>query len=130
MRSPLGVLSFLLSCAVVVTQTATAQPVSVPLIQNVTINTDTTVIAIAGSGLGPDVVVTVDGQVATLLPGATSTRVEVQAPANLLTTPGTYRLTVVDPVRRVGETFVVSSQGGVVSGSVPVGAVPSPAGAP
>src|SRR5262245_16703037 len=130
MRSPSCLLSFVLSFVVGLAQPASAQPVSAPVIQNVTVNADTNVITITGTGLGPDVLVTVDSQAATLLPGATSARVEVQAPANLLTTPGTYRLTVVDPVRRVGDNFVVASHGGVVSGSVPVSAVPSPAEAP
>jgi hypothetical protein len=45
-----------------------------------------------------------------VLPGASATQIDVVAPAALLTTPGTYRLTVVDPVRRVGDAFVVASQ--------------------
>jgi hypothetical protein len=57
------------------------------------------------------VVVTVDGQAVTPLPGANSTRVEVQTPATVLSAPGTYRLTVVDPVNLVGDALVVTSQG-------------------
>ncbi len=54
---------------------------------------DTGVLTITGTGLGADLVVIVDGQPATVLPGATSTRLDVQPPATVLTTPGTYRLT-------------------------------------
>ena len=39
---------------------------------------DTGVLTITGTGLGADLVVTVDGQPVTVLPGATATRVEVQ----------------------------------------------------
>jgi hypothetical protein len=79
MRSPLRVLSFLLVFAVVAAHTTSAQPVSAPVIQSVTVSADTSIITITGSGLGPDVLVTVDGQAVTLLAGATATRVEVQA---------------------------------------------------
>jgi hypothetical protein len=58
--------------------------------------------------------VTVDGQPVTVLQSGTDTQVDVQAPAAVLTTPGTYRLTVVDPVRQVGDAFVVASPGASV----------------
>src|SRR5262245_33560827 len=106
MRPPFRVLCILLSFAVVAAQTVLAQPVSAPVIQNVTVNADTNVITISGSGLGPDVLVTVDGQAVTLLPGATATREDTQAPAEVLTTPGMYRLTVMDPGRQTGDAFV------------------------
>ena len=125
MRSSFRVLGILLSLAVVVAQTTSAQLVPAPLIQNVTVNADTSVITIAGSGLGPDVLVTVDGQAVTLLPGAIATRVDIQAPAAVLMTPGTYRLTVVDPVRQRGDAFVVVSQ--PVNGSVGGASVSAPA---
>src|SRR5207342_3598675 len=53
------------------------------------------------------------------------------APAAILTTPGTYRLTVVDPVRKVGDAFVVASltarsTGGGALGE-PSGGGPAPA---
>ena len=124
MRCPVRVLSFLLSCAVVATDTVSAQPVSAPVIQNVTVNADTNIITITGSGLGPDVVVTVDGQAVVLLPGAIATRVEIQAPAAVLTTPGTYRLTVVDPAREIGDAFVVASQLATSIGSAAFSATP------
>src|SRR5262245_43920079 len=111
MRPPFRVLCILVLFAVAVPQAASAQPVSTPVIQNVTVNADTNLITITGRGLGPDVLVTVDGQPVTLLPGATATRVEIQAPATVLTTPGTYRLTLTDPMRRVGDAFIVATLG-------------------
>jgi hypothetical protein len=54
--------------------------------------------------------VIVDGQPATVFPGGTATQMDVAAPATLLTTPGSYRLTVVDPARQIGDAFVVASQ--------------------
>ena len=89
---------------------ATAQPTSGVAIHNVTVQPDAGVLTITGTGFGADLIVTVDGQPVTVLPGATATQVEVQPPATVLTTPGTYRLTVVDPARRVGDVFVVASQ--------------------
>ena len=108
-----------------------AQPVPGPVIQSVILSEDTSVITITGTGLGADVVVTVDGQAVTPLPGANSTRVEVQTPVTVLSAPGTYRLTVVDPAKRVGDTLVVTSKGvstypGVAAFS---GTLPAAAGA-
>ena len=75
-------------------------------------------LTITGTGLGPDLLVTVDGQPVATLPGATDMQVEVLAPTTVLTTPGTYRLTVVDPARQVGDGFVVASPiGRVVTAS-------------
>src|SRR4029453_963608 len=45
-----------------------------------------------------------------VLAGGTAMQIDVPAPALVLHTPGTYRLTVVDPVRQIGEAFVVASQ--------------------
>ena len=50
---------------------------------------------------------------------------EVQPPATVLTTPGTYRLTVVDPVRREGDVFVVASQGSVARRIIEAGRISS-----
>jgi hypothetical protein len=44
-------------------------------------------------------------------------QVEVEAPATILNTTGTYRLTVVDPARRIGDAFVVASH----ATTIPVG---------
>jgi hypothetical protein len=88
-----------------------AQVSDPPTIHRVTLRADTGVLTIAGTGLGPDLHVTVDGQPAATFPGATGTQMEVQAPASLTTVPGTYRLTVIDPVRRVWDGFVVASPG-------------------
>ncbi len=93
-------------------QVAAAQPVAAPTIHRVTVQPDTGVLTVTGTGLGPDLQVTVDGQPVPKLPGATDTQMEVLAPATVVTQPGTYRLTVVDPMRRVGDGFVVVSPHG------------------
>ncbi len=121
MRVPPSVVVLVMSVAFGLASHAAAQSVARPAIQSVTLQPDTGVLTITGTGLGADLVVTVDGQPVTVLPGATSTRLEVQAPATVLAAPGTYRLTVVDPVRRVGDVFVVASQGSVVGGVIEPG---------
>jgi hypothetical protein len=93
-----------------------------PTIHRVTVHPDTGVLTVTGTGLGPDLQVTVEGQPVPQLPGATDTQMEVLAPVTVVTQPGTYRLTVVDPMRRVGDEFVVVS---------PTGRVPmAPGGGP
>jgi hypothetical protein len=89
--------------------TAAAQPASPPVIHRVTLQPETGVLTITGTGLNGELVVTVEGQAVTVLPGATETRVEVAAPAAMLSAPGSYRLMVVDPARHVGDAFVVAS---------------------
>jgi hypothetical protein len=64
-------------------------------------------------------VVTIEGQPVTVLLDSTDRQVIVIAPSVLLTTPGTYRLAVVDSVRPVGDGFVVASHAGIIA---PVGA--------
>jgi hypothetical protein len=71
-------------------------------------------LTITGNGFGPVPLVTIDGQPATVLLGSTDTQVTVLTPSVLLTTPGTYRLTVVDSVRQVGDVFIVASRAGLV----------------
>jgi hypothetical protein len=124
MRVPPRVVVLVMSVAFGVAAHAAAQPTG-PAIHSVTVLPDTGVLTITGTSLGADLVVIVDGQPVTILPGATSTRLEVQPPATVLTTPGTYRLTVVDPVRHVGDGFVVASQGSLASGVVEAGRTPS-----
>jgi hypothetical protein len=121
MRLPLCLVTLLVSALSTLPQPAVAQPVASPAIQSVTLQPDTGVLTITRTGLGADLMVTVDGQPVTVLPGATATRVEVQPPATVLTTPGTYRLTVADPVHRVGDGFVVPSQGSVAGGVIEAG---------
>jgi hypothetical protein len=99
-------------------QISAAQPASRPTIHRVTVRPDSGVLTIAGTGLGSDLLVTVDGQPVTTLPGATDTQIDVQAPASVLTTPGAYRLTVLDQARRVGDGFVVVATQAMV-GSTP-----------
>jgi hypothetical protein len=93
------------------TQRAVAQPVTSPAIHRVTMQTDVGVLTITGTGLGSHLLVMVDGQPPTIFPGATDTRLDVQASTKLMTTPGTYRLVVFDPVRQIGDGFVVATAG-------------------
>lgn len=86
-----------------------AQAVGGPMIHRVTLREDTGVLTITGVRLSPDLLVAVEDQAVPTLHGATETEIQAMAPAALLTTPGAYRLTVTDPVRRVGDTFVVVS---------------------
>ena len=86
-----------------------AQPQAPPSIQRVTVQPDTGVLTIVGTGLGQDLMVVVDGQPVTVLPGASDTQLDVMAPATVLSTPGTYRLTVADPARQRGDGFIVAS---------------------
>src|ERR1700676_5180743 len=113
----------LLVCAVIgLSAVGSAQNAPPPTILNVTMDAAGDQLTITGKGFGPAPVVTIDGQPVTVLFGATDTQVTVVTPAVLLTTPGTYRLTVVDSVRQVGEVFVVASHAGIVA---PVGGIPS-----
>lgn len=115
MRTILSVLAVLFLCSAPrLVPVVAAQPGPPPTIHRVTLQLDADVLTITGTGLGPTLVVMVDGQPVTVLPGATDTQMEVQAPATVVTTPGTYRLTVVDPVRQVGDGFVVATSGASV----------------
>jgi hypothetical protein len=94
--------------ALLVPGAASAQSVP-PVIHRATLQPDTGVLTIAGTGLGADLVVSVDGQAVEVLPGASATQLEVLVPATVATMAGTFRLTVVDPARRVGDGFIVAS---------------------
>src|SRR6202163_4529385 len=105
----------LLVCAVMgLSRAGAAQDAARPTILNVTMDAVGDQLTITGSGFGAAPVVTIDGQPVPVLPGATDTQLAVVTPAVLLTAPGTYRLTVVDSVRQVGEVFVVASRAGLV----------------
>src|SRR3984893_17282586 len=111
----------LLVCAVIgLPRAGSAQNAAPPTILNVTMDAAGDQLTITGHGFGPAPVVTIDGQPVTVLLGSTDTQVTVITPSLLLTTPGTYRLTVVDSVRQVGEVFVVASHAGVVAPSAGV----------
>ena len=97
MRVAPRVVALVMSVAFGVAAHAAAQSSRQPAIHSVIVQPDTGVLTITGTGLGADLIVTVDGQSASVLPGATATRVEVQPPATVLTTPGTYRLTRCGP---------------------------------
>ena len=100
----------------VVAGSAAAQPGATrPTIHRVTVDSQSGVLTITGAGLGQHLVVTVEGAPVPLLPGATDTQVDIAPPPELLATPGTYRLTVMDPVRQVGDAFVVASQPATIS---------------
>src|SRR5262245_28787894 len=81
---------------------ARAQDASRPVIRNVTMSAGGEEVTIVGSGFGASPVVTIDGEPVAVLPGASETQITVVTPAALLTTPGSYRLTVVDPARGAG----------------------------
>jgi hypothetical protein len=91
-----------------------AQTAAHPTIHNVTLHQAAGVLTVIGTGFGRDPTVTVAGQPVIVLAGGTETQIDVVVPAAVLTTPGTYRLTLVDPVRQVGDAFVVASHAGVV----------------
>lgn len=102
------------ACVVIAVWSATtaallAQTVTPPTIQHVTIHDASGVLTIAGTGFGRDPVVTIDGQVVVVLQGASDTHLDVLAPAALFVVPGSYRVTVVDPSRQVGDVFIVAT---------------------
>jgi hypothetical protein len=103
-----------------------AQPMP-PTIHRVNLLPADGTLVIEGTGLGAHLMVSVDGQTVITLPGATDSRMEVQAPVSVLTVPGTYRLTVVDPVRRSWDGFIVASAPVAMAG-VPLAGVASNAG--
>src|SRR5580704_8970044 len=106
----------LLVCALIgLPRAGSAQSAPPPTMLNVTMDAAGDQLTITGSGFGPAPVVTIDGQPVTVLLGSTDTQVTVIAPSVLRTTPGTYRLTVVDSVRQVGEVFVVASRAALVA---------------
>jgi hypothetical protein len=115
MRSTSFIAVLVIWVALGVAPRAAAQNAAPPTIHNVTLQEGAGVLTITGIGFGREPVVTVDGQPVAVLPGGKDTQVAVVAPAALLTTPGTYRLTVVDPVRQVGDAFVVASQAATVA---------------
>jgi hypothetical protein len=130
-QSSLVLGGLVLAVTVGLAHVSAAQPVTPPTIHRVTLHPDTGVLTVTGTGLGPDLQVTVDGQPVPQLPGASNTQMEVLAPVTVVTQPGTYRLTVADVMRRVGDGFVVVSPArGVVteSGAAPIGSPGDAAG--
>ena len=110
-----------------VTGFAAAQPDAArPTIHRVTVDGQSGVLTITGAGLGAHLIVSVEGTAVAVLAGATDTQVEVVPPPAVLTTLGTYRLTVMDPVRQIGDAFVVASQPGTTG---PIATLNSTAGA-
>src|SRR6202140_4129047 len=113
MRRPQLVAALLVCVVISLPRAGAAQNAPPPTILNVTMDAAGDQLTITGKGFGPAPVVTIDGQPVTVLLGATDTQITVIAPSVLLTTPGTYRLTVVDSVRQVGDGFVVASRAGI-----------------
>lgn len=85
-------------------------PAATLTIDHAALDADRGILAIHGSGLGSHIVVTLGGEVLALLAGATNERMEAVAPARVLDTVGTYRISVVDPTRQTTTAFVVTSQ--------------------
>ncbi len=71
MRVPPSVVVLIMSVAFGVAAHAAAQSSGQPAIHSVIVQPDTGVLTITGTGLGADLIVTVDGQPVTVLPGAT-----------------------------------------------------------
>jgi hypothetical protein len=88
--------------------TAHAQPAPPLWIQSVTVDAAAGTATITGTGFSETCAVTLDGHALTVLPGGTATRLVVVAPVALLATAGTYRLTVTDAVRAVGDAFEIT----------------------
>ena len=110
-------LRFALSLCIVLgfSRMGLAQAPARPFIRNVTLSAIGDVLTITGSGFGTNPEVTFDGAPVPVLPGASDTQITIVTPSVLLTTVGTYRLTVVDPVIQAGEVFVVVSSPGAVT---------------
>ncbi len=124
-RSP-AVAILLLSAVIGFARDGAAQDPPRLTILNVTQDTTGDRLTITGKGFGQTPTVSIDGQPVVVLQGGTDTQVSVLTPLALQTTPGTYRLTVVDPVRQVGDAFVVVSR---ASPGAPASASGPPAGA-
>src|SRR5262245_15412424 len=88
--------------------TAHAQPAPPLWIQSVTVDAAAGTATITGTGFSETCAVTLDGHALTVLPGATAARLVVVAPAALLATRGTYRLTVTDGRRQAGDAFEIT----------------------
>jgi hypothetical protein len=131
MRRTQFVAALLVCAAVGLPRAALAQNAPPLTILIVTMDAAGDQVTITGKGFGPAPLVTIDGQPVTVLLGSTDTQVIVIAPSVLVTTPGTYRLTLVDSVRKVGEVFVVASRAGLVPGVslTTSGTSPTPSGA-
>jgi len=117
MRRWLGIGGLVVLIVLGATRPAWAQDAEWLIIHNVTsevLPTGEVVLVISGVGFGEAPEVAVDGQAVPVLAGATPTRLTVLAPAAVLTVPGTYRLTVMNPALRVGDVFAVTGLAGTV----------------
>ena len=87
-------------------------PLTIRSVTSETLPNGEVVLVITGVGFGATPTVIVDGQQVDVLPDLSDTRITVLAPPTVLTTPGTYRLTVANPARRLRDEFVVASPPG------------------
>src|ERR1700681_3964387 len=122
MRNTSFVVTLVVWAGLGLAQIGAAQTAPPLTILNVTIDAAGDQLTITGKGFGPAPLVTIDGQPVTVLLGSTDMQVTVIAPSVLRTTPGTYRLTVVDSVRQVGDGFVIATHAGIVA---PVSGIPN-----
>lgn len=109
MRGRLFVVAAIVVATMALGSQVSAQSVSGPTIHNVTLHEGSGMLTITGVGFGRDPVVTVDGQTVVVMQGGSESQLDVLAPAALLTIPGSYRLTVQDPVTQISDAFVVAA---------------------
>ncbi len=133
MRRSVFVLAWMvMACALLTPGVGQAQEQAPRLeIRNVTVDLVSGMLTISGTGFPEAPVVTLDGQPMTVLPGVTSSQIVVMAPAAVIGVSGTYRLTVVDLARGLGDAFVVAvvRAGEVTTGGTTAGAAAAATGA-
>jgi trimeric autotransporter adhesin len=125
MRQRSAMLFAAVSVALALPGAVMAQQAAPLIIRSVTVDPGGQRLLVSGSGFGLSPVVTVDGAEVPVLPGGSDEFFAVDVPASLAT-PGTYRLTVVDPERKVGDVFVIAS-GASGLAAVNVGGTGTPA---
>src|SRR5262245_14627687 len=108
MMRPAPLCLLVVACICTTAVVAHAQDPPRPWIRSVRFDVVASTVTISGTGFADPSVVTLDGHLLTILPGASATQLVVVVPPMLLATPGTYRLTVVDPIRETGDAFEVA----------------------
>ncbi len=109
MRLMFFVATLALATPLVGSSTVVAQTASSPLtIHNVRLHELSGELTITGTGFGTAPVVAVDGQPVTGAARRHRHAARGAGAAAALTTPGTYRLSVVDPARQLGDGFVIA----------------------
>src|SRR5262245_58904126 len=110
----MSVVVIMLFVGLALARNAAAQSAVRPTIQHVSVREGSGVVIIAGAGFGDDPTVVVGGVIVPVLSG-TDSQVSVRLPDAMLKASGTYRLILLDPVRQVGDGFVVAVHAGVVT---------------